>query len=693
MSRRFGGILGRDRRAWRGAVALAPVDGYDWGVLALVPDAALAIDSEGFIVGANDRAASMLAYLDGELIGVPLERLIGGHAAGHRRFGGDQGPSEEELDVTRKDGSTFRAVLSVSAVRSAAGRFSVFVLRDVSERVRTTVLMAAEKNVLEMIAAGAPLTDALQALTRSIEIVSPGMLASVLLLDADGRHLRHGAGPSLPQEYNDAIDGTEIGPSVGSCGTAAYSRKLVICSDIATDPRWRSCRDLALAHGLRACWSNPIISSGEAVLGTFALYYREPRGPAPQDIQLIERATHIAAIAIGRQNAERARHETEGRYRTLAELTSDFAYAFSIQEDGSAVVDWVTDAFSRITGYDIEEWESRGAWRGVVHPEDMLAFEQRLPRLLRGEDASNEVRIITKSGEVRWLYVYSRPEWDQGHTRVVRIVGAGQDFTQRKEAEDAKTMFLATASHELKTPLTVIRGFAQLMGDPRNGSSIDREASEAIERRAVQLNDIVDRIMMSSRIETGNAGVTVGSVDLLPIVSELTAALSASTGREVVLEASELPQVLADPDAVTTVIDHLLDNAVKYSPDGGTIRVKARADDRAVMLTVADEGIGMSPDQVARCFEKFWQAESTDVRRFGGTGIGLYIVHSLVEAMGGEAVVESEPGVGTAFTVILRRVDAAASDEGADPARPGAGDPSLIREFMRQIGVQPRSKP
>ena len=125
-----------------------------------------------------------------------------------------------------------------------------------------------------------------------------GVIASILILDEDGRHLRHGSAPSLPDEYNAAIDGIEIGPEVGSCGTAAFHDKPVVVFDIANNPLWANFRDLALKHGLRACWSTPIHGSDGQVIGTFANYYRVVRDPSPTDRELTETVTRKAAEAI-----------------------------------------------------------------------------------------------------------------------------------------------------------------------------------------------------------------------------------------------------------------------------------------------------------------------------------------------------------------------------------------------------------
>ena len=157
----------------------------------------------------------------------------------------------------------------------------------------------AEERIRELIASGAPLRETLEELIRIIENETPsGMLASILILDKDGRHLRHGAGPSLPGAYNAAIDGIEIGPEVGSCGTAAYHDKTVSVYDIATSPLWANFRDLALQYDLRACWSTPIHGSDGRVLGTFANYYRVVRDPSPFDQELTALITRTAAAAI-----------------------------------------------------------------------------------------------------------------------------------------------------------------------------------------------------------------------------------------------------------------------------------------------------------------------------------------------------------------------------------------------------------
>ena len=175
-------------------------------------------------------------------------------------------------------------------------------------------LLAEHRALLEQIARQAPLSEVLDGMARCIEDLAPQeVLVSVLLADPDGRHLRHGAAPSLPGFYNEAIDGIATGEGVGSCGTAAHRRQPVIVTDIATDPFWTDFRDLAGRAGLAACWSTPILARDGGLLGTFAMYHRTPRIPRDTDLALAAVFAGTAALAIERHHSEQARQAAEAR--------------------------------------------------------------------------------------------------------------------------------------------------------------------------------------------------------------------------------------------------------------------------------------------------------------------------------------------------------------------------------------------
>src|ERR1051326_3780099 len=194
----------------------------------------------------------------------------------------------------------------------------------------TVALSQLYKTVLELITTDTPLSLALDGVCKFVEQQFPGVLCSILLADAQGASLRHGAAPSLPAEYIKAIDGAKIAPNAGSCGTAAYRGEPVVVTDIATDPLWNDFRHLALPHNLRACWSTPIRSRTGKILGTFAVYYRESQAPRPEHLQMIESATHLSGIAIERDQAERNNRAAENRYRSRSEELPAITYVAEV---------------------------------------------------------------------------------------------------------------------------------------------------------------------------------------------------------------------------------------------------------------------------------------------------------------------------------------------------------------------------
>jgi PAS domain S-box-containing protein len=283
-------------------------------LIEISPDAIYVVDANGICLLANRAGA--------DLAGIPLDVLVGTtlietYLPEERHLFRERleklktgGTLRFERTFLRKNGEIVPVEVSVSTIR---GGYFQAILRDISERKKGEALLAAEKRVLEMIATGVALKEILNALCVFIEEQRSGTLASVLLLNPDGVHLNSVAGPNLPKEWTQQMETLPIGPCAGSCGTAAYRRSQVIVSDVATDSLWDvpEHRATALKHGLRASWSNPVLSSKGKVLGTFCMYYREPRTPTSQDLELIELATHLVRVAIERDRVAEALRASE----------------------------------------------------------------------------------------------------------------------------------------------------------------------------------------------------------------------------------------------------------------------------------------------------------------------------------------------------------------------------------------------
>ena len=255
------------------------------------------------LVGNRDVVGRTVADAIPEFTEHGFDEILDGVARSGEAFAGRALP----LSVLRNDGSTEELLVDL-VFQPLPGDGRIFVQgHNVTEDKRSQALRTAHNKVLELAIGDSPLEVTLSELIKIVEMSSrTGVLGSILLLDQDGKHLRHGAAPSLPPDYVAAIDGAEIGACAGSCGTAAYMGAAVFVSDIATDPLWADYREIALPHGLRACWSIPILTRGRQVLGTFAMYHREPREPTIRDLMLVDLITQTAALVIDRERAHAA---------------------------------------------------------------------------------------------------------------------------------------------------------------------------------------------------------------------------------------------------------------------------------------------------------------------------------------------------------------------------------------------------
>lgn len=396
-----------------------------------------------------------------------------------------------------------------------------------------------------------------------------------------------------------------------------------------------------------------------------------------------------------------ALRQSEERYRAVSELTSDYADALRVEANGSLKREWVTGAFTRITGYRPEELPAQDGWKRIVHPDDFAIFERRIHNLVAGRPDVSQYRIITKAGEVRWLRVHGRPMWDDSHSRVVRYIGAAQDITEQVRAEQRLEHYAAQlahsneelkhftyiVSHDLRAPLVNLKGFAaELRFAVQSACSgiqtalphldeaqqqqvnlaLEQDIPEAlgfIDSSVSRMDGFINALLQLSRL--GRRELDPELIDMQALVATTLETLAHQIEeRAVQVSVGVLPQVVADRTSIEQIIGNILDNAIKYlDPErAGVIDISAERDSAETAFRIRDNGRGIAQEDMDKIFAPFRRAGRQDIP---GEGMGLSYVQTLVRLHGGRIWCESELGEGTTFVFTIPH----SSNEGP----PGAG--------------------
>ncbi len=403
-------------------------------------DAILTIDESGIIVFANSALHKIFGYAHGEVIGQGIERLIPESLRARYKTSlanyintGRRTTSWKAVEWggLRSDGKEIPIELSLGEFFSNGRRYFTGIARDISNRKQTNTLLAGQVKVLKMIATGASLYETLDAIIGVFEEVSQASICSILLLSESDQTLHHGSALNLPEEYVRAIDGVSIGPSVGSCGTAAYTKKIVIVEDIAQDPLWADYRALALKSGLQACWSVPIFSTTRQVLGTFASYYRSIAKPTQAEIDLIEMMAHLASIAIECSKSEERLRKSEARFRALIEKNAD---GIALTDENGVFI-YASPSTYRILGYESSEIIGKTAV-DRIHPDDWQSLNENGYALAGKHGSSTTVQYRVRHKNGSWLWVETTLTNMLEDQDVRALVVNFCDITQRKLTED-----------------------------------------------------------------------------------------------------------------------------------------------------------------------------------------------------------------------------------------------------------------
>ncbi len=633
------------------------------GIVQSAMDAIISVDADQRIVLFNPAAERMFQCRAEDALGEKLDRFIPerfrtAHREHIRHFSLTNVTTRRmgqlgKISGLRADGEEFPLEASISQVEIGGKKLFSVILRDITQRVRAEELAAGQKAILEMMVTGMPLPDILSQICLMMEARSPGMTCSILLLEGTRLHL--GAAPHLPEGYNQAIDGLEIGSSVGSCGTAAFRKEPVFVTDIPTDPLWADYRKLAKTYGFRACWSTPIVSSRERgmVLGTFAMYYREPRSPKEEDHRLIEMATNLAGIAIERKRGE----EALKRERDFIAAVLQTAGALVVVLDTEGRIVRFNRACEQASGYRFDEIKGQRVWDFLLVPEEMEGVKAAFEDLwTKGLPNTHENFWVRKDGERRRI-VWSNTVILNLRGSVEHVIATGLDVTEVKQMQEqlrrterlAELGTLASGmAHEIGTPMNVIQGRAEYLLQRTTEEPIKKGLATII-AQVERITKIMNQLLTFARrrpIERKPMDLKKTIADCLDIVQER---LKQHRVEVETSYAEPLPLVHADPDQMSQVLLNLVLNAIQAMPEGGRLSLALEPEGPGMKLSVADTGSGMPAETLNKIFDPFFTTKDVGA----GTGLGLTVVHGIVEDHGGAIHVYSVPGRGTTFTIHL----------------------------------------
>jgi len=539
------------------------------------------------------------------------------------------------------------------------------IARDITELRRLQALLEEEGLFLEQLVSGASRKRLCERLCRVAERFIEGARASVWMYDEGRLHLC--AAPELPESFRALFDGQLIGSNQGFLGAAAFSRQPVWVSDIENDPRRGAFREQALAQGLRACWAVPFFGRKGELLGVLGLCFDRVRSPSPDEQAVVARLAHLAGVGMAKVKLQ---EERERLARVVAQITEGVALT-----DTMGNVVWVNEAFTRLTGYRPDEVLRKNIEHLLHGPEtDRDTLRRMRLRLLRGRPVRARLYHYRKDGAGFWDEVHIDPLYDE-HGQHIGYIGLMADVTElveaerqlkaaKERAEEAsrlKSAFLANMSHEIRTPITAILGFAELLDEELEARQQEdlREFTNIIDRSARRLLMLLNDILDLSKIEANRLELKLHPTDVVDVARQavqLMQPLAEEKGLKLELHAEENLMARADPNRLHQVLVNLLSNAIKFT-DEGHVRVELGQKKGWVLLAVEDTGCGISPKFLPHLFEPFRQEHEGLEQKHQGVGLGLAIVKRLVDLMNGQITVQSEPGKGTRFEILLPVAD------------------------------------
>ena len=517
---------------------------------------------------------------------------------------------------------------------------------DITVRKHAEIIRDGQARVLALIAARKPLVESLDMLMRVVESYSPEMMASVLLLAPDGVTVQHSAAPRLPIEFTRAINGQPIGDNAGSCGTAMYRREQVIVEDINTSPLWDQYRALAQAHGLRACWSTPILDMRNQVLGSFALYFHTPRGPSPEHLTLIASIGSTASVAITSHREAAALRESEERLRSTTEMAeiATWEYDFDVDKVSRSA------NHDRLFGLPWQDNWTIGAFAQANHPDD----RDRTRQIIQASTAPGgpdvfafDFRALWPDGSLHWLWVRGAIKRRDSAGRGRLVQGVLVDVAERKQAEadlrESRTKLEVLARQLLHVQEAERRAIARELHDEIGGTLTAVKLNlQSLRKRHDDEATLSDGITL---VDGAIRSVRSMSLDLRPSVLDdlgLVPALRwycerqakrADIRIDLSLDAIDLKSTPHIETACFRIVQESVTNTLRHA-GARRVQVTLRRQDARITLEISDNGAGF---------------DVTDARvgSFTGTSSGLIGMEERAKLLGGSLTIDAAPGSGT----------------------------------------------
>ena len=543
---------------------------------------------------------------------------------------------------------------------------------DVTHARRGQEMEAYRSGVMELMAQHRPLVEVMTAILQGLEAMAKPAMCSAFLLDAAGRRLVQGLGPSLPDGLLQALEGREIGAGAGCCGRAAATGQRSVAVNLAEDPDWAGLQVVVQHSGLQSCWSEPLISQGQKVLGTLAVYHHQSIQPDNMDFYMVNQAARLASLAI---DQDRADQQMLLQQAALQEKQRQLQQTIDTMLDGFArgrmddTTDMVNSALVRMLGYSSAD-ALLGQPTKILYAE-AADWELMVDTIMsQGAIANFRCQARRADGGTLWVELSGHMVRDaqgqpSGIEAVVRNIEQQMEFEQAlkdarnaaQSASETKGAFLANMSHEIRTPMNAIIGLTELALRTEL-TARQQDYLSKVHVAANSLLQLLNDILDLSKIEAGKLEIESIALNLDEViegVATMVALQVEEKGLELLVNREpEVPiHLVGDPLRLGQVLTNLVNNARKFTEQGdivlGVQALERSAEQVRLRFTVRDTGIGMTPEQTARLFQPFTQADQSTTRRFGGTGLGLAISRQLVELMGGTIGVDSAPGVGSTF--------------------------------------------